>query len=137
MTSYRIEKARDPQDLAVRASEYIATAIQLALDQRNRAQIALAGGTTPSKAYQQLGQQHLPWNRVDVFLGDERWVSTDDETSNARMLRSTLLQTGEPGAAACFHPVPTVELPSPEASADAFAQLIANSCSGEPPIFHS
>jgi 6-phosphogluconolactonase len=51
------------------------------------------------------------------------------------MLRSTLLQAGEPGAAACFHPVPTVELPSPEASADAFAQLIAQSCSGEPPRF--
>ena len=135
MTSYRIERARDPQDLALRASEYIATAIQLALDQRDRAQIALSGGSTPSQAYQRLGQQHLPWNRVDVFLGDERWVSADDESSNARMLRSTLLQTGEPGAAACFHPVPTVELPSPEASADAFAQLIANSCNGEPPIF--
>ena len=111
MTSYRIERARDPQDLALRAAEYIASAIQLALDQRDRAQIALSGGTTPSKAYQRLGQQHLPWNRVDVFLGDERWVSADDESSNARMLRSTLLQAGEPGAAACFHPVPTVELP--------------------------
>ena len=135
MTSYRIERARDPQDQALRAAEYIATAIQLALDQRDRAQIALSGGTTPSKAYQRLGQQHLPWNRVDVFLGDERWVSADDESSNARMLRSTLLLAGEPGAAACFHPVPTFELPSPEASADAFAKLIANSCRGEPPIF--
>ena len=135
MTSYRIERAKDPQDLALRAAEYIATAIQIALDQRDRAQIALSGGSTPSQAYQRLGQQHLPWNRVDVFLGDERWVSAEDESSNARMLRSTLLQAGEPGAAACFHPVPTVELPSPEASADAFAQLIAQSCSGEPPRF--
>ena len=96
MTSYRIERARDPEDLALRACEHIATAIQLALDQRDRAQIALSGGTTPSKAYQRLGQQHLPWNRVDVFLGDERWVSADDASSNARMLRSTLLQAGEP-----------------------------------------
>ena len=70
--------------------------------------------TTLSRGLQErLGQQHLPWNRVDVFLGDERWVSADDESSNAGMLRSTLLQAGEPGAAACFHPVPTVELPSP------------------------
>ena len=99
MTSYRIERAKDPQDLALRAAEYIATAIQIALDQRDRAQIALSGGSTPSQAYQRLGQQHLPWNRVDVFLGDERWVSAEDESSNARMLRSTLLQAGEPGAA--------------------------------------
>ncbi len=135
MTSYRIERAHDSEDLARKASEHIATAIQVALDQRDRAQIALSGGTTPSKAYQQLGHQHLPWDRVDVYLGDERWVSADDSSSNARMLRATLLQSGEPGASACFHPVPTVELPSPEASADAFTDLIAKHCTGDPPIF--
>ncbi len=135
MTSYRIERASDSQDLAKRAAEHIATSIQLALDQRDRAQIALSGGTTPSQAYQQLSHQHLPWDRVDVFLGDERWVSSDDASSNARMLRSTLLQEGTPGSAACFHPVPTVELPSPEASADAFAELVSTTCSGEPPVF--
>ena len=135
MTSYRLELASDPQDLARRASEHIATAIDLALDQRDRAQIALSGGTTPSRAYLQLGQQRLPWDRVDVFLGDERWVSADDQSSNARMLRSTLLKAGEPGSAACFHPVPTVELPSPESSADAFAELITKICRGQPPVF--
>ena len=135
MSSYRIEKVKTAQDLARRAAEHIGSAIDLALDQRDRAQIALSGGTTPALAYALLGQEHLPWDRVDVFLGDERWVAADDESSNARMLRHTLLKPNQPGARASFHPVPTVELASPEASAEAFAQLVARVCEGEPPVF--
>ena len=91
MTNYRIVQATDSQDLARQASETIALQIAMALDQRDRCQIALSGGSTPSKAYALLGQEKLPWDRVDVLLGDERWVSADDDSSNARMLRSTLL----------------------------------------------
>ena len=135
MSSYRIEQVQSAQVLARCSAEHIGAAIDLALDQRDRAQIALSGGTTPALAYTLLGQEHLPWDRVDVFLGDERWVAADDESSNARMLRNTLLKAGQPGARACFHPVPTVELCSPEASADAFAELVGSVCDGEPPVF--
>ena len=135
MSSYRIETTPSTQDLARRAAEHIGAAIDLALDQRDRAQIALSGGTTPALAYALLGQEHLPWDRVDVFLGDERWVAADDDSSNARMLRNTLLKRDQPGARACFHPVPTIELVSPEASAEAFSELLVNDCQGEPPVF--
>lgn len=135
MSSYRIERSASSKELARRAAEHIGAAIDLALDQRDRAQIALSGGTTPALAYELLGREHLPWDRVDVFLGDERWVAADDDSSNARMLRQTLLKQDQPGARACFHPVPTVELASPEASADAFADLITSVCDGDPPVF--
>ena len=95
-STYKLECASDPADFARRAAETMATAIDLALDQRARAQIALSGGSTPGPAYSLLAQQHLPWDRVDVLLGDERWVSADDEASNARLLRSTLLAPGTP-----------------------------------------
>ena len=134
MTSYRIERASDPQDLARRASQTIAARIELALSQRDRCQIALSGGSTPAKAYSLLGQEPLPWERVDVLLGDERWVAADDASSNARMLRSTLLST-PPGSSAAFHAVPTVELASPDASAVAFAELVSQLCPGQPPVF--
>ena len=133
--TYRLVQLSDPQELARRAAQTIASAIDLSLDQRDRAQIALSGGTTPAVAYGLLGQQHLPWDRVDVLLGDERWVDAADEASNARMLRNTLLAEGSPGASACFHPVPTVSLPSAEASADAFAELVSQLCPGSPPVF--
>ncbi len=133
--TYKLVRATDAADLAHRAAETIASAIDLTLDQRDRAQIALSGGSTPACAYTLLAQQHLPWDRVDVVLGDERWVSADDESSNARMLRNTLLAPGSPGANASFHPVPTVACGSPEASADAFASLVSQLCPGSPPVF--
>lgn len=134
MTTYRIERAGDSDSLARRASETIATQISQVLDQRDRCRIALSGGSTPAKAYALLGQEHLPWERVDVVLGDERWVAADDESSNARMLRNTLFDGG-PGASASFHAVPTVELSDADASAAAFADLVSRICPGEPPIF--
>ena len=134
MTNYRIERASDSESLARRAAETIAAQISLVLDQRDRCQIALSGGSTPAKAYTLLGQERLPWDRVDVFLGDERWVAADDPSSNARMLRNTLFAAG-PGASATFHAVPTVELPDADASAAAFAEVLSRVCSGEPPVF--
>ncbi|WP_411867940.1 6-phosphogluconolactonase [Vulcanococcus limneticus] len=130
---YRLEVAPGPDDLARRAAQRIATAIDLALEERDRCQIALSGGTTPAAAYRLLGQEHLPWDRVDVLLGDERWVPASDPASNARLLAETLLAQ-EPARQARFHPVPT-ELESPAASAEAFESLVRQLCPGDPPVF--
>ncbi len=132
--TYKLEVAADATQLARVCAERIAALLDLALDERDRAHVALSGGTTPAAAYRLLNQEHLPWNRVDVVLGDERWVSATDPASNARMLRETLLAEGGPGAQARFHPVPT-ELPTPEASVDAFERYVRDLCPGDPPVF--
>ena len=105
--TYQLDVLPDADQLARRCAERVAALIDLALDQRDRAQIALSGGSTPAAAYRLLNREHLPWNRVDVVLGDERWVPASDPTSNARMLADTLLAAEGPGADARFHPVPT------------------------------
>lgn len=125
--------APSQEDLVRQAAERMAVAIERALAERDRAQIALAGGQTPAPAYRRLGMEPLPWERVDVLLGDERWVSADDPASNARMLRETLLHE-PPGSRACFHPVPT-DRATPADSAAAYAVLLSQLCSGTPPIF--
>ncbi|MEB3233806.1 MAG: 6-phosphogluconolactonase [Cyanobacteriota bacterium] len=132
MTRYRLQVCSSPEELARQSAQQIASWIDQALAERDRAQIALAGGETPKAAYRLLARQHLPWDRVDVLLGDERWVSADDPSSNARMLRETLLAPGEPGSAARFHPVPT-DRPDPAASAEALAQVLETLCPGRPP----
>ncbi|MFN9547309.1 MAG: 6-phosphogluconolactonase [Cyanobacteriota bacterium] len=131
MTSYRLVVASGAEALARHAADEVALTIDLALAERDRAQIALAGGTTPRQAYAHLGEEHLPWERVDVLLGDERWVSAEDPSSNARLLRESLLARG-PGRQACFHPVPT-QLASPELGAESYAALLVRLCGGEPP----
>ena len=134
MTDYRIERASDADALARMAADWIAAQISLVLDQRDRCCIALSGGSTPARAYRLLGQERLPWDRVDVVLGDERWVAADDPSSNALMLRQTLMKQG-PGSASVFHPVPTIDLANAEASAAALAELSNRLCSGQPPVF--
>jgi 6-phosphogluconolactonase len=132
MTRYRLQVCSSADELARHCAEQIALAIDQALGQRDRCQIALAGGETPKSAYRLLARQHLAWDRVDVLLGDERWVSPQDPSSNARMLRETLLAAPEPGSHARFHPVPT-ELADPQASVAAFAELLETVCPGRPP----
>lgn len=131
MTQYRLIIASGPDDLARQCAERIASCIDLALAERDRAQIALAGGETPKPAYERLGREHLPWERVDVLLGDERWVDPEDPASNARMLRQTLLAQ-PPALNARFHPVPT-DAESPAADAAQYAELLTDLCSGTPP----
>lgn len=134
MTNYKVEKFSNQNELALRACQTIASLIDLALDERDRTQIALSGGSTPEETYLLLGQEHLPWNRVDLFLGDERWVDPNSQASNARLLRRTLLLSG-PGSACRFHAVPTIEMQSPEASSEVFSDLLKKICLGDPPIF--
>ena len=74
------------------------------------------GGTRPGSialsvarheaTYRLLGREHLAWDRVDLLMGDERYVPADDPLGNARMVRGSLMAEG-PGRHACFHPVPT------------------------------
>ena len=134
MASYTLEIARDPAQLARRCAERIASLIDLALDERDRCPIALAGGSTPAAAYRLLNAEHLPWERVDVLLGDERWVPRSDPASNARLLAETLLAAEGHGARARFHPVPT-ELATPAACAEAYERLVGQLCPGDPPVF--
>eukprot|EP00917_Polyrhabdina_sp_WS-2016_P025960 GHVP01055830.1.p1 GENE.GHVP01055830.1~~GHVP01055830.1.p1 ORF type:complete len:811 (+),score=155.86 GHVP01055830.1:1042-3474(+) len=59
--------------------------------------IGLAGGKTPRNAYDmfnQLSPKHLTldWNRVHIFLIDERYVPIDHPNSNTAMLKETMLK---------------------------------------------
>lgn len=130
-TTYRLVTAESGADLARQAAETIASCLDLALAQRDRAQIALAGGTTPRACYEKLGAEHLPWDRIDVLLGDERWVPADHPDSNARMIHDSLLAQG-PGQHACFHPVPTAA-PTPAEGCRQYADLLRQLCPGDPP----
>jgi len=57
----------------------------------------LSGGGTASTCYRTLaGREGLPWEYVDVYLGDERCVPPDDPDSNHRMISDVLLDVVGP-----------------------------------------
>jgi len=54
--------------------------------------VALAGGRTPRRAYELVGERAgIDWSRVDLWFGDERCVPPDDPESNYRLVAETLL----------------------------------------------
>jgi 6-phosphogluconolactonase len=54
-------------------------------------QVALSGGSTPRPAYEAAARLEPDWSRVEVWWADERCVPPDDERSNHRLVRESLL----------------------------------------------
>ena len=53
--------------------------------------IALAGGSTPRRAYEQAAELDADWSHATLWFGDERCVPPDHEHSNYGMVRRALL----------------------------------------------
>lgn len=63
----------------------------------SRYAVALSGGETPKRLYQLLasarGRKDIPWNKVHIFMVDERFVPPDHPDSNFRLIQENLLQS--------------------------------------------
>ena len=58
----------------------------------NRFSFALAGGKSPIKLYQHLAKnKHIPWKKIDFFIGDERYVKESSKHSNINLCNKYLL----------------------------------------------
>ena len=74
------------------AAAEIAKHLSARLNEHSGASLVVSGGTTPALCFEELAETALDWQRVHVLLSDERWVPSDDEASNERLVRETLLQ---------------------------------------------
>ena len=77
------------------AQEFVQTATG-AVRERNAFQVALAGGSTPKVLYNLLVsdpalRSQVPWDKIQVFFGDERHVGPGHPDSNFRMATETML----------------------------------------------
>ena len=135
MTKYEIQVSEDKNSLAQAASDLIAQIIESTLKNKSRVKIALCGGSTPKVAYSLIGKKNLEWSNVDLFLGDERWVDNKSEDSNCFLLSNSLFKKGNPSLSASFFSVSTLELTSPEESADDYETILKNNLDGDPPKF--
>lgn len=84
------------EEVAGKLADAVAERLEQALASRDRASMALSGGSTPKPFFERLRDKPLDWSRVDVTLADERWVPFESSDSNERLLREHFLQ----GAAA-------------------------------------
>ncbi|HBK45746.1 MAG TPA: 6-phosphogluconolactonase [Xanthomonadaceae bacterium] len=65
------------------------------IDKRGAARMLLSGGTTPAAVYEALAEQALDWSSLEVGLVDERWLSPQDQDSNAWLVQHSFLDRAE------------------------------------------
>ncbi len=88
----RLTTLSDGEAVARRAALEIARGLDGARRARGVAHLALSGGTTPARTYELLASELSDWNGVEVWFADERCVGPEDEQSNYRLARETLLK---------------------------------------------
>ena len=106
----RVRVFDDPEAVARHAADTLAGAIADARHEGRELHVALAGGTTPQRAYELLAGVDGAWDHVHLWLGDERCVPAGDPQSNARMVRESLLGN-ERAAPPVLHEVASPEVP--------------------------
>ena len=106
----RVRVFDDAAAVAAHAADSLARRIGDARDEGRELHVALAGGSTPKRAYELLAQVEGSWSHVHLWLGDERCVPDCDPESNAQMVRESLLAVAraEPPV---LHAVPSPEVP--------------------------
>jgi 6-phosphogluconolactonase len=97
----------DNEALARAAAERIAARFQSA---QGRIAFCLTGGSTPERLYELLAEppyrDTLPWERIHLFWGDDRYVPHDDPRSNFGIAHRLLVRHVRIPPAN-IHPIPT------------------------------
>ena len=75
------------EDLA----EAVSQRLRQGVEARGKAFLSVGGGRFPKPFFQRLSKKSVPWSKVSVVLGDERWVSPDDDASNEKLVKDNLL----------------------------------------------
>jgi 6-phosphogluconolactonase len=117
-------------------SEAVVGILQAAVKKHDRFTIALSGGQTPRHLYHLLATTYravIPWRKVQIFWGDERYVPPDDPHSNYHMAKEALLEhIAIPKDN--VHPMPTL-LPNIEEAAEAYEETLMSHFAGQWPRF--
>jgi 6-phosphogluconolactonase len=87
---------KDGAAIARRAGDIFVEAAQSAVQRSGSFTVALAGGSTPKILYSLLAidpglRARLPWDKMQLFFGDERHVGPDDPQSNYKMASESMI----------------------------------------------
>ncbi|MEM8720450.1 MAG: 6-phosphogluconolactonase [Cyanobacteria bacterium P01_G01_bin.39] len=128
-----LEVLPNRQTLIEKTLAVVTQKIQLAVEQNDICTIALAGGSTPKPLYEALSQQNLPWSKIHVFWGDERYVAVTSPESNQKMAAEAWLNRVDfpPDN---LHPIPT-NAGNPEVDAQTYENELHRVFKVEQPRF--
>jgi 6-phosphogluconolactonase len=83
----------DVELVVVEDADEVAAAVaeRLARAARAGGHIALTGGRTPERAYEEAAKREPDWSTTEIWWSDERCVPPDDDLSNFALAKRTLL----------------------------------------------
>jgi 6-phosphogluconolactonase len=118
------------EEVASAACFWLIESIEQSILRNGRCVLALSGGSTPKKLYEQIARDHLAtldWSKVHLLWGDERNVPHDHPDSNFLMVKSAWLDPAM--ASGNVHQVPNyypvfIAPNDPEKSAYEYGQTI-------------
>lgn len=73
-------------------SDKIAEKLKTAIHENGIAKFLVSGGRSPIPLFKNLSKKNIPWKDVVIGLVDERFVDTNNEKSNEKLVREVLLQ---------------------------------------------
>jgi 6-phosphogluconolactonase len=128
----QIQVFNDVDALSRAAADLVVETVSGVVQARGRCNLVLAGGSTPLRLYKLLAGPEavrIPWEKVHLFWGDERYVSHDHPDSNygaayEAMIRHIPIPSGN------IHPVPT-EDPDPVQAAASYERLLRQYATAE------
>ena len=130
---YSLNIYKDKSELSSAVFKYIEGQIIQKLKNKGRFKFCVSGGSTPKSVYQLLSKSDIAWEKVDIFLGDERYVDPDSELSNSLMLRNSLLTNF--GSKAFFYEIFCDLNANEEAIKKLFISKLLERCGTNPPSF--
>ena len=90
-----VEVVSDPEGLAQRSVALFVDDAEKAIKAKGTFYIAISGGHTPQRFFELLGEvskaKALPWDKIQLFWVDERYVPPDSKWSNYKLAADTFL----------------------------------------------
>ena len=90
-----VEVASDTETLAQRSIELFVDGAQRAINEKGAFYVAISGGHTPQRFFELLAEMpqanSLPWDKIQLFWVDERYVEPDSQWSNYKLAADTFL----------------------------------------------
>jgi 6-phosphogluconolactonase len=132
-----ISRILHANDFAADAARFILEHARTALAERGLFRLGLTGGRSPRAVHTALMAQagDLPWKKVQLTFGDERCVPPDDEESNYRVAKETLIDPSGIPAGNVFRMRGEID---PEAAAREYEDMLRAFAArlGEPRYVH-
>jgi 6-phosphogluconolactonase len=135
MSSPQIVAYGSPRLLAAATAARLVTRLVDAQATRGSTSVVLTGGRTGTAVLEQLraapARDAIDWSRVDFYWGDERFLPAGDPERNETQARAALLDHVPVDPARVHAMAPSGAGLTPEAAAEAYADLLAKAARPE------